>query len=150
MMKTGLHGDLPLDQRLNLTGKVARVGEHARKSGGFSDVWEGWHDGERVAVKVIREFKTSYDKLSRVRVLPLCSPGDHLTPHLQRLLRETQAWSKLHHRNVLPFYGYTYRFGPGRLPSLVSPWMPNGTATEYLKERSMTERLRVASYNALS
>ncbi|KAH8112908.1 kinase-like domain-containing protein [Phellopilus nigrolimitatus] len=68
-----------------------------------------------------------------------------LTRIAQRLVREVRAWSKLYHRNVLQLLGFTYGFdtASSRLASLVSPWMPNGTATRYLRNCSSSERIRV-------
>ncbi|KAL5520908.1 hypothetical protein ACEPAF_2911 [Sanghuangporus sanghuang] len=131
-----------LYDKLNLTGRVIRVGRHPASVGGFADVWEarlfplkfrrrGAEDeGEKVALKVIREFCSNTSEM-RLR---------------KRLIREIRAWSSLHHRNVLPLYGFTYGFSPGagsQLASLVSPWMPNGTARKYLERRSVSERIRV-------
>ncbi|KAL5514576.1 hypothetical protein ACEPAG_1892 [Sanghuangporus baumii] len=131
-----------LYDKLNLTGRVIRVGRHPASVGGFADVWEarlfprklrrrGVEDeGERVALKVIREFCSNTSEM-RLR---------------KRLIREIRAWSSLHHRNVLPLYGFTYGFSPGpgsQLASLVSPWMPNSTARKYLERRSIPERIRV-------
>ena len=55
-----------LDDRLNLTGLVERVGSWPRSSGGFSDVWEGKFGGKKVAVKVLREVGTQRNILTRV------------------------------------------------------------------------------------
>ena len=64
----------------------------------------------------------------------------------QRLIREIRAWSVLHHRNVLTLLGFTYGFeAHSRLPSLVSPWMPNGTSRDYLKDQPKSERIRIVS-----
>ena len=57
---------IPLDKGLDLTGKVFKCGEHAKKSGGYSDVWEGLLRDEKVAVKVLREVNPDYGKLVRV------------------------------------------------------------------------------------
>lgn len=52
----------------------------------------------------------------------------------------------LHHRNVLTLLGFTHGFDLHcRLPSLVSPWMPNGTSRDYLKDQSKLERIRIVS-----
>ncbi|KIO31605.1 hypothetical protein M407DRAFT_67752, partial [Tulasnella calospora MUT 4182] len=47
-----------------------------------------------------------------------------------RLRRETTIWAQLNHPNILPFLGYQVVDGT---PRLASPWMDQGTLTEYLK-----------------
>ncbi|KIJ06635.1 hypothetical protein PAXINDRAFT_56263, partial [Paxillus involutus ATCC 200175] len=44
--------------------------------------------------------------------------------------RELSIWARLHHENVLPFYGIAFGFGP--LPAIVGPWAENGTLGDYL------------------
>lgn len=154
-----------LNDKLNLTGQIYRVDDFPKKHGGCAYIWLGLRvvqpsansdlcDGgireEQVAVKVIREFTNSASvaSLRRVRVNLSCvlfiltqEKGD------QRLIREIRAWSILHHRNVLTLLGFTYGFeAHSRLPSLVSPWMPNGTSRDYLKGRNKSERIRIVSY----
>lgn len=64
---------LRLSDKLNLTGRVKRRGVHAATSGGCANVWEGEFEGEKVAVKVIREIGTraSKERLQKVRLLLL-------------------------------------------------------------------------------
>ncbi|KAG1815675.1 kinase-like domain-containing protein [Suillus subaureus] len=40
---------------------------------------------------------------------------------------------KLKHQNIVPFIGVTAGFGPPETFSLVSPWIPNGTLTNFLE-----------------
>ena len=63
---------LTLSDKLNLTGRVTRTGKHAAISGGCANVWEGEFEGEKVAVKVVREVGTrsSKQRLQKVRKLP--------------------------------------------------------------------------------
>ena len=145
-----------LNDTLNLTGRIAAVGCYPKKTGGFSDVYEGHYKGSMVAIKVIREFGSDIKTLTRVRWCICVS--EHLLVSVlnesfgfrsQRLVRETRNWHKLHHRNVLQLLGFTYGVGPGKLASLVSPWMPLGTATAYLKAQR-SERFRVVSLFHLS
>ena len=46
------------------------------------------------------------------------------------LFQEIRAWSRLDHPNVLAFLGYLLEDG---VPSLISEWMENGTAFNYVK-----------------
>ncbi|KAG2356485.1 kinase-like domain-containing protein [Suillus spraguei] len=60
----------------------------------------------------------------------------HLTWVRQRLFREIKTWLKLEHQNIVPLWGVTEGFGP--LPALLSPWVENGTLTEYLQHKHET------------
>ncbi|KAF8556489.1 kinase-like protein [Imleria badia] len=44
-----------------------------------------------------------------------------------------EVWKRLEHPNILPLYGVVFDFSA--LPSLVCPWMPNGTLTAYLSSQ---------------
>ncbi|KAG1755426.1 kinase-like domain-containing protein, partial [Suillus lakei] len=50
-----------------------------------------------------------------------------------RIRREIKIWMKLKHQNIVPFIGVTAGFGPPETISLVSPWIPNGTLTNFLE-----------------
>ncbi|KAL4065121.1 hypothetical protein J3A83DRAFT_416262 [Scleroderma citrinum] len=53
---------------------------------------------------------------------------------VHRVRQEIHTWMRLpRHENVLPLYGVALGFGP--LPSLVLPWMYNGTLTSYLERK---------------
>ena len=51
--------------------------------------------------------------------------------YFQLLVKEIRVWSTLAHPNVLPLLGFVIE---GDYPSLVSEWMENGTASQYVKE----------------
>ncbi|KAG1765981.1 kinase-like domain-containing protein [Suillus placidus] len=59
-----------------------------------------------------------------------------LTCVRQRLFREIKLWLKLAHENIVPLWGVTDGFGS--LPALVSPWVENGSLTEYLQLKHET------------
>ena len=46
-------------------------------------------------------------------------------------MKEIRVWSTLAHTNILPLLGFVIE---GDYPSLVSEWMENGTASQYVKE----------------
>ncbi|KAG2134895.1 kinase-like domain-containing protein [Suillus bovinus] len=50
-----------------------------------------------------------------------------------RFFREIKISSTLNHENIVPLWGVACQFGV--LPALVSPWLKNGTLTEYLQNR---------------
>lgn len=47
------------------------------------------------------------------------------------ITQEAAAWAKSPHRNILPLYGIIPYFRP--LPAFMSPWMADGSLTEYLR-----------------
>ncbi|KIJ50956.1 hypothetical protein M422DRAFT_158761, partial [Sphaerobolus stellatus SS14] len=53
--------------------------------------------------------------------------------------REVTCWKGLNHQNVSPFLGVQYLEAIG--PALISPWYENGTADEYLRTKSVEDRM---------
>ncbi|KDQ16389.1 hypothetical protein BOTBODRAFT_98427, partial [Botryobasidium botryosum FD-172 SS1] len=58
----------------------------------------------------------------------------------KRLAREVKVWSQLNHHNVLPFLGVCTL---GAVSYLISPWMENGHALDYVKEHPHVDRRRL-------
>ncbi|KAG1821548.1 kinase-like domain-containing protein, partial [Suillus subaureus] len=52
--------------------------------------------------------------------------------------QEIRVWGRLQNEHILPVLGYVY--GHGHLPSLVFPWMENGSLTNFLREHETLER----------
>jgi len=69
----------------------------------------------------------------------------HALPYLtnQKVLREAHVWSKLDHKNVLPFIGITTDFEVSI--SLVSKWMTMSTAHDYVQDKTVDPRPLVGS-----
>lgn len=59
---------------------------------------------------------------------------------LQRLERETAVWSRLHHPNILPFIGL---FTLHSKTFMVSLWMANGHAFDYVQKHPRADRPRI-------
>jgi serine/threonine protein kinase len=63
--------------------------------------------------------------------------------------RELGIWSRLSHRNIVPFLGITHGFGKQGSASLVSMWMPYGTLHTFLEAHddrlAVPHRLQLAS-----
>ncbi|KAI5999123.1 kinase-like domain-containing protein [Pisolithus albus] len=57
---------------------------------------------------------------------------------LKIILREVHVWSKLEHPNVLPLLGITTKFD--RTISIVSKWMSNGNAHDYVQNIEVDPR----------
>jgi serine/threonine protein kinase len=112
--------DLPED----LTPFITRTTlDPASTDGGFGDVWKckckyGANDVSTfVAVKAFRLLE-GYD-LEKIN---------------RKISREIGILKILRHNNIVPLWGITTGFG--RMPELrclVTPWMPNGTLTAYIK-----------------
>ncbi|KAJ6460244.1 kinase-like domain-containing protein, partial [Mycena sanguinolenta] len=84
--------------------------------GSFGDIWKGTISGQVVALKVLRFFQET-DPLERFR----------------RIGREATVWRQLSHPNVLPFFGLSYL---NQRLCLISPWMENGSISQYLHRNS--------------
>ncbi|KAF9817368.1 hypothetical protein IEO21_03509 [Rhodonia placenta] len=96
------------------SGKLEKKGKHAVAAGGFSDVWLGHYDGQDVALKVFRTYESS-----------------------SGFCNEAIQWRRLHHPNVTPFIGIDTTLFP---LCILSPWMPNGNVTAYLKTNPTADR----------
>ncbi|KAG1870697.1 kinase-like domain-containing protein [Suillus subalutaceus] len=72
-----------------------------------------------------------------IRVLQPENASD-LTKRYNELLEEIKVWGRLQNEHILPVLGHVY--GHGHLPSLVFPWMENGSLTNFLRERKTLER----------
>jgi len=83
-------------------------------------------DGSDVAIKVIRHSLSSLDIKTQKSVF-----------------REIKVWARLEHINVLPLLGYSLEWSA--FPALVSPWQPNGTANDYVRDKPQTVVLHVVS-----
>ncbi|EFI28427.1 TKL/TKL-ccin protein kinase [Coprinopsis cinerea okayama7 len=104
----------------DLTGQVTKESEHVAFFGTFNDIYKGrWLNEKMVALR-----------------LPRSLPN---TPRLQRRFEEeVKIWRKLNHPNVLTLYGITKI---GQYVYLVSPWMDNGTAINYIQKNPNVDRL---------
>ncbi|KDQ11463.1 hypothetical protein BOTBODRAFT_456001 [Botryobasidium botryosum FD-172 SS1] len=103
--------------------EIAPMKPEKSGEGGFSDCWEGVFLGRhKVAMKTLRA---------------------HLADEAaeRRLKRETNVWSRLNHPNVLPFIGLYISAEPRSY--MISPWMENGHALDYLKLNPETDRVQL-------
>lgn len=75
-----------------------------------------------------------------VKVIRVLQPNNalDLTERYDELLQEIRVWGRLQNEHILPVLGYVY--GHGHLPSLVFPWMENGSLTNFLREHETLER----------
>ncbi|KAF8842575.1 kinase-like protein [Paxillus ammoniavirescens] len=104
-------------------------------SGGFSDVFKCVLDKPEEPIVAVA-----------VKALRLgTSNATTLQERAKKLREEVHIWIRLDHPNVLKLYGVADGFSP--LPALVSPWVENGTLTNYLDgswgEISKEERISI-------
>ncbi|KZS96552.1 kinase-like protein [Sistotremastrum niveocremeum HHB9708] len=98
-------------------------------TGGQSDVYRADLNGRNVAVKVMRYFEMH---------------GEERKRKLERgIAREMRVWANLKHPNIIPFLGLCYFPNSSDNFSLVSPWMDNGTAIAYVRNKSDVDRLPI-------
>ena len=98
--------------------------------------------GELVAVKTINsDCIGNFNAFKQVR---LTDAAMYLSPmlipvgFLQRLCTSAVMWRRVRHPNVVSFHG----LGSDSPPfSLVYPWMPNGTLSEYLRKHPNVNKL---------
>ncbi|KAG2134521.1 kinase-like domain-containing protein [Suillus clintonianus] len=116
--------------------EIKKLQDFASGTGGLGDVWmcswspQSQAGTSKVAVKAVRVPQANDIKL--------------VATTSKRIRREAYVWITLEHDNILTFSGVVDGFGP--LPSLVSPWMENGSLDSYLKRGhvlSKTEKLRM-------
>ncbi|KAG8932401.1 hypothetical protein FRC02_001199 [Tulasnella sp. 418] len=115
---------------LDMSGKVSFFQKIA--GGGYSDVWKGTmmvdHQSMTVAIKELR-IKTHQDPLPRERLK-------------KRLFREIMVWRMLKHPNIVPLLGYS--IDSDGLPSMISPWYPEGNVVLYLRLNPSVDRTLLA------
>lgn len=102
----------------DLTGLITRCSQDPVCGGTYGNIYKCIYHGPdgdvEVAVKAIRPQFIS-DQVFR---------------------RELGIWKRLRHSHILKFMGTTSDFGPS--VALVSPWIPNGTLTSFLKQTKNT------------
>jgi len=122
---------------INLNGRVVRDGSKLIR-GGFAFVYKGTLLPEKteVAMKIVHGELPGEERLIKVRSLFILY-SDSLRLQ-QRILKEVHRWSKLRHENVLPLIGITTEYD--LTISIVSRWMQNGNAREYVQEKNRDPR----------
>ncbi|KAJ4491943.1 kinase-like domain-containing protein [Lentinula edodes] len=90
---------------------VASVKDKNSYGGTFGDVYRSTYKGKPVALKRLRHFQLEES---------------------HRIYQEALIWQRLYHKFILPFLGIDAENFP-RQPCMVSPWMANGTITQFLK-----------------
>lgn len=119
-----LSGIFPRSWRLQSIVK----GEQQFTSGGHADIFKGSCGNFRLCLKVPR--------------LSVKADNESL---LREITREASLWGPLEHPNILPLYGI-YPLGDqhGHI-ALVSPWVENGTLSNYLERCPSVSRISLIS-----
>lgn len=143
------------DSTLDLTNNIIYKDayRHPVAQGGQSDIYRADVDGISIAVKVMREIGVDTDRqrrhLAKVRLNQFCQCSRHWAKSVeQKIDREMRLWSKVDHGNILAFLGFcffpnvSYVGGSAQL-SLVSPWMKNGTAVDYVRNNPEADRIAI-------
>ncbi|KAJ7193916.1 kinase-like domain-containing protein [Mycena pura] len=118
--------------RLDLKGRVIQDDQYPFAGGANANIYRGKltrANGRRirVALKMIR----------------MSSDGSgQLEDMLRRLHREVDVWSRLGHKNLLPFIGVCEDLAP--LPLLISPFYKFGHIGTYLKKHPNPDRQKLA------
>lgn len=112
---------IPQDFEGDLVNEIVRLHAFPVTAGSSGDIWQcHLHTADlgkvQVAVKALCRFNASQSDFFR-----------------RKLLRESQCWVKLKHRNIVCTYGMTSGFSV--FPAVVTTWMRNRTLTEYLDQQ---------------
>ncbi|KAH8810306.1 kinase-like domain-containing protein [Flagelloscypha sp. PMI_526] len=128
-MLSSRHDVLPVSLQLH----DLEVSEHPFSGGGFSDVYEGKWNGERVCLKCLR-----------VYINPSADITDNQEAEavLKAFRNEAFLWKQFNHPNIVPFLGVTYTALPNRM-ALVSSFMVNGDIMKYVKREVSSYEVRL-------
>lgn len=114
---------------VDLTNSVQRPTTDHQACGGFATVHR------------CKLYQRDIGAIQQVAVKEINIRGEDILRIINRLFREITLWLKLeHHKNIVPLWGVADGFGS--IPALVSPWLENGTLTEYLERKH-----KILSYN---
>ncbi|KAG1738759.1 kinase-like domain-containing protein [Suillus lakei] len=110
----------------DLTRQVARREMYPTLSGMYSDVWRStWY----------------HDKRKRDSLKIPFSNEDEKSKNCERLMYKISSWAQLLHKNVLPLYGIAHDFG--HFPSLVTPWVNEGSLNDYITNHHLSLRSKL-------
>ncbi|KAJ3504599.1 hypothetical protein NLJ89_g7855 [Agrocybe chaxingu] len=104
----------------DLSSCVVPVSAESIGEGSFGAVFKA----DLVAVKVLKVYQSQIDDPAKKQRIQ------------RRYRREIRVWRNLHHINVVPLLGLVHGFRTGYsrapFPSMVCPWMNDGSLTQYL------------------
>lgn len=119
--------------------------------GGYSEIFRGNLQEQRICVKVVRLYREASKKQKNIKVCTSILTSTALLKHRYKaFMREIVLWGQLDHPNILPFYGVWNLNNIEDKICLVSPWMDNGTLPEYLKACPGANKLLLVSLEDLT
>jgi len=110
-----------------------------------------------VALKDFRPLQLHKEtpQTERVKKVGFCNPFSLVSSICdafiltQCLVEESRVWIRLDHPNILPYLGYCLCEDIGPWPSLVSPYLCNGTVMDYLERRPDADRMALVIPSSL-
>ncbi|KAG1797319.1 kinase-like domain-containing protein [Suillus plorans] len=123
-MNLGHRGQGKATLPADLTPFITRTTQDHICGGGFGDVWKCNYNANGIsAIVAVKAF----------RYPEQCEDSERIH---RKINREIGILTILRHNNIVPLLGTVTGFGrkPG-LPSLVTPWIPNGTLNAYLASK---------------
>ncbi|KAJ7918181.1 kinase-like domain-containing protein, partial [Mycena leptocephala] len=106
----------------NIKGRLFKTDEYPIATEGNSNIYRG------------QLHKNGFKVLVAIKLIRVSNDGSgQLEELLRRLQRETQVWSRLKHRNLLPFLG-VWEEPIAPWPVLISPFYKSGDLRQYLRD----------------
>ncbi|KAG1859312.1 kinase-like domain-containing protein [Suillus subalutaceus] len=123
-------GESQCNSTPDLTRQIVRHEIYPTLSGTYSDVWlSTWYYDKRKHYVAVKSLKIPF------------SNEDDKSKNCQKLMVKISRWAQLHHKNVLPLYGIAHDFG--HFPSLVTPWMNEGSLNDYIANHHLSLRSKL-------
>lgn len=123
-------GESQCNSASDLTRQVVRREIYPTLSGTYSDVWRStWYHDKRKQDVAVKSLKIPF------------SNEDEKSKNGLKLMGKISSWAQLHHRNVLPLYGIAHDFG--HFPSLVTPWVNEGSLNDYIANHHLSLRSKL-------
>lgn len=123
-------GESQCDSAPDLTRQIVRREIYPTLSGTYSDVWRStWYDGKRKRDVAVKSLKIPF------------SNDDEKSKNRLKLMGKISSWAQLLHKNVLPLYGIAHDFG--HFPSLVTPWVNEGSLNDYIANHHLSLRSKL-------
>ncbi|KAG2740408.1 kinase-like protein [Suillus brevipes Sb2] len=123
-------GDSQSSSTPDLTKQVVRREIYPTLSGTYSDVWlSTWHHGKRKRVVAVKSLKIPF------------SDEDEKSKNCQVRRSFNINPGAIASQNVLPVYGIAHDFG--HFPSLVTPWVNEGSLNGYIANHHLSLRSKL-------
>ena len=118
--------------------------------GGFGWIRRGrLQSGLSVAIKILQPRDIKVESVEKSRVVVFFKPRDEMANLIpQRFRNEVTIWSRLEHKNILPFLGLVdLKVENIAETGLVSPWEKNGNVNDFYQKYPDANRLSMVSFS---